>query len=104
MFVLKQSPTYKWPVSFALPSDGKLQDHTITVEFKRYTNDELVALTNDPEITDIKIAKASVVGWDGVDTPFSPEALAELLQQTPVPTAIVLALLDSAQGSAKRKN
>lgn len=104
MFVLKQTPTYKWPVSFSLPADGKLEEHTITIEFKRYTNQELIDLTQEDGITDIMITKRAVVGWDGVDTAFSDDALSELLKQTPVAPAIVMALLESAQGSAKRKN
>lgn len=117
-FVLKQSDTYTWPVTFEIPnSGGRHEKHTFDAEFKRLPQskvapmisklDGLDAAADLEQITDM--AAEIMVGWsavtdnDGKEIPFSQKALAELLEIPLVAVAILRHYFDSIKG-AKRKN
>jgi hypothetical protein len=124
-FVLKQSATYSWPVSFDVPADGgRFVKQSFDAEFTRPTQSRIVeiqeavmarlrAIQNDQEtsgmITDQEIAEEVLVGWAGVDdgegaeVPFSEKAKAQVLDVPSVSASIVEAFFDSLKG-AKRKN
>jgi hypothetical protein len=124
-FVLKQSATYSWPVSFDVPADGgRFVKQSFDAEFARPTQSRIVeiqeavmarlrAIQNDQEttgmITDQEIAEEVLVGWSGVDdgegaeVPFSEKAKAQVLDVPSVSASIVEAFFDSLKG-AKRKN
>jgi hypothetical protein len=127
-FVLKQSDTYTWPVSFEIPVDGgRFVRQTFDAEFKRPTQTRIVeiqelvmarlrAIQNDEEtagmITDLEIAGEILVGWSGIEdgkdgksaeVPYSEKAKAQVLDMPAVSASIVEAFFDSLKG-AKRKN
>jgi hypothetical protein len=124
-FVLSQSDTYTWPVSFDVPADGgRFIKQTFDAEFKRPTQTRIVeiqesvmqrlrAIQNDQEtdgmITDQQIAGEVLVGWSGIEdgkageVPYSEKAKDQVLDMPAVSASIVEAFFDSLKG-AKRKN
>lgn len=124
-FVLKQSTSYKWPVSVKLPADGgKFEKQTFDAEFKRLPQGRIneiqaevqlrikAAERNEPvdnSISDQTIADELLVGWagvvdaDGDEVPFSEATKQQLLDIPTVAAAIIVAYFDSLTGT-KAKN
>jgi len=117
-FVLKQSDTYSWPVTFDVPVDGgRHERQTFDGEFKRLPQSkvgpmvaELNALEDGGEMERItELACEVLVGWSGVtddsgkDIPFSQKALEQLLEVPLLAAAVLRSYFDSLKG-AKRKN
>lgn len=112
MFKIVQNPTYSWPVTVELPTDGgKTEKATFDAEFKRLTQsrvDEIRQAVERGEMRDADLAREALVGWSGVvdadgPVPYSEKARDQLLDIPMVSTAIVMALLNSLSG-ARRKN
>ncbi len=112
MFKIVQNPTYSWPVTVELPTDGgKTEKATFDAEFKRLTQsrvDEIRQAVERGEMRDADLAREALVGWSGVvdadgAVPYSEKARDQLLDIPMVSTAIVMALLNSLSG-ARRKN
>ena len=117
-FVLKQSDSYTWPVTFDIPVDGgRHERQTFDGEFKRLPQSkvgsmvaELARLDETGDIDRIsELAGDVLIGWSGVtddngkDIPFSQKALDQLLEVPMLGVAILKAYMDSIKG-AKRKN
>jgi len=112
-FVLKQSDTYSWPVTFDLPIDGgRHQRQSFDGEFRRLSQSRIREMGQQIEAgdtTDADLATEVLVGWSGItddsgkDVPFSQAALQQLLDVPMLATAIITAYFSSLQG-AKRKN
>jgi hypothetical protein len=124
-FVLTQSSSYSWPVSFDVPVDGgRHEKQTFDAELKRLPQSRIIeiqeavqkrlgAIQRDEEtdemITDQEIAGEILIGWSGVNDedanpiPFSEKSKAQLLDVPTVTAAIVTAYFNSLSG-AKRKN
>ena len=124
-FVLTQSSSYLWPVSFDVPVDGgRHEKQTFDAELKRLPQSRIIeiqeavqkrlsAIQRDDEtdgmITDQEIAGEILIGWSGVNDadggaiPFSETSKAQLLDVPTVTAAIVTSYFTSLQG-AKRKN
>ena len=124
-FVLKQSSSYKWPVSFKLPVDGgKFEKQTFDAEFKRLPQARINEIQTDVQtrikaaernelvdnsITDISIANELIIGWEGVvdsdgdAVTFSETVKQQLLDIPTVASAIIVAYFDSLAG-VKTKN
>ena len=124
-FVLKQSSSYKWPVSFKLPVDGgKFEKQTFDAEFKRLPQARINEIQTDVQtrikaaerselvdtsVTDISIANELIIGWEGVvdgdgDAVTFCEAVKQQLLDIPtVASAIIVAYFDSLAG-VKTKN
>ncbi len=112
-FVLKQSDTYSWPVTFDVPVDGgRHERQTFDGEFKRLPQSRIREIGQQieaGEVTDAAIAAEVLVGWSGVtddqgkDVPFSQKALDQMLDIPMLATSVVMAYFNSLQG-AKRKN
>lgn len=112
MFKITQQPTYSWPVTVELPTDGgKVEKATFDAEFKRLTQtrvDEIRMAVERNEMRDVDLAREAMVGWSGVvdgdgPVPYSESARDQLLEIPMVSSAIVTALLGSLAG-ARRKN
>jgi hypothetical protein len=125
-FVLTQSDTYTWPVSFDVPTDGgRFIKQTFDAEFKRPTQTRIVeiqesvmqrlrAIQNDEDtagmVTDQQIAGEVLVGWSGIEdgqggeVPYSEKAKDQVLDMPAVSASIVEAFFESLKGGAKRKN
>lgn len=120
-FVLKQSPTYKWPIPLVLPTDGgRREKHTFDGEFRRLPQsriNEVIRLArlqergkvDDEELQDGDLAREVLAGWSGVtdddgkEIPFSEAALGQLLEIPTVAGQIIRAWFDSIE-VAKKKN
>ena len=124
-FVLKQSSSYKWPVSFKLPVDGgKFEKQTFDAEFKRLPQARINEIQTDVQtrikaaerneladtsVTDISIANELIIGWEGVvdsdgdAVTFSETVKQQLLDIPTVASAIIVAYFDSLAG-VKTKN
>jgi hypothetical protein len=124
-FVLTQSSSYLWPVSFDVPIDGgRHEKQTFDAELKRLPQSRIIeiqeavqkrlsAIQRDDEtdgmITDQEIAGEILIGWSGVNDadgtaiPFSEASKAQLLDVPTVTAAVVTSYFTSLQG-AKRKN
>lgn len=117
-FILKQSTSYSWPVSFDVPIDGgRHERQTFDGEFKRLPQSkigpmvaELGKLEDLGELDRItEIASDVLIGWsginddDGKEMPFSQKALEQLLEVPFLAVAVLKAYMDSIKG-AKRKN
>jgi hypothetical protein len=117
-FVLKQSDTYVWPVTFDIPVDGgRHERQTFDGEFKRLPQSQIgpmvAELTKLEDLGDLdritEIARELLVGWSGVtsddgkEVPYSQKALDQLLEVPFLAVAVLKAYMDSIKG-AKRKN
>lgn len=124
-FVLKQSATYVWPVTFRMPTDGgKYEKQSFDAEFKRLPQSRINEVQaevqarlkaaergepSDVDITDISIADEVLMGWagvvdgDGDEVPFSETAKTELLNVPGLAGSIIEAYFESVQGK-KAKN
>ena len=124
-FVLKQSATYKWPVTFRVPADGgKYEKQTFDAEFRRLSQSRIneiqlevqarikAAEKGDPvgtDISDMSIADEVLAGWSGVvdgdgeEVPFGQASKAELLNVPGLAGSIIEAYFESLAGK-KTKN
>lgn len=112
-FVLKQSDTYSWPVTFNVPVDGGRHDsQTFDASFKRKPQKwirDIVKRIDADDVIDTDVARQVLVGWSGVndengkEIPFSQKALDQLLEVPTLASAIVLAYFNSVAG-VKVKN
>lgn len=117
-FVLKQSDTYSWPVTFDIPVDGgRHERQTFDGEFKRLPQSKVAPLVAElqrfDDVGDIErlteLAAEVLVGWAGVnddngkEIPFSQKALEQALEVPLLSVAILKSYMDSIKG-AKRKN
>lgn len=117
-FVLSQSDSYSWPVSFDVPTDGGRHElQTFDGQFKRlpqsWIGPIVAELQQIEDLADLEriteIAKEILIGWagvtsdDGAEIPYSERALNQLLEVPLLAVAIVKAYMDSIKG-AKRKN
>jgi hypothetical protein len=117
-FVLKQSDTYTWPVTFDIPVDGgRHERQTFDGEFKRLPQSKIGPMVAELQrledlgdlerITDI--SRDVLVGWSGInddnnkEIPYSQKALDQLLEVPFLAVAVLKAYMDSIKG-AKRKN
>ena len=117
-FVLKQSDTYSWPVSFDVPVDGgRHERQTFDAEFKRLPQSKIAPMVAELDRLDAAgdldrltdMASEVLVGWAGItddngkDVPFSQKALEQLLEVPLLSVMILKAYMESMKG-AKRKN
>jgi hypothetical protein len=117
-FVLKQSDTYTWPVSFDIPVDGgRHERQTFDGEFKRLPQSRVGPMVAElQQLEDLgdlerltEMAKEVLVGWtgvtgdDGKEIPYSEKALAQVMEVPLLAVSIIKAYMDSIKG-AKRKN
>lgn len=124
-FVLKQSATYKWPVSFRVPMDGgKYDKQSFDAEFKRLPQSRIneiqsevqlrikAAEKGDPfesDISDISIASEVLTGWAGIidddneEIAYSETSKAQLLNVPMMAGSIIESYFESVAGK-KTKN
>jgi hypothetical protein len=117
-FVLKQSDTYSWPITFDVPVDGgRHERQTFDGTFKRLPQSTIGPMVAELQRLDdlgdleriTEIAADVMVGWSGVtddtgkEIPFSQKALKQVLNVPFLAVAVLKAYVDSIKG-AKRKN
>lgn len=124
-FVLKQSATYSWPVTFRMPTDGgKYEKQSFDAEFKRLPQSRINEIqlevqarikaaergeSWDGDVSDMSIANEVLAGWvgvvdgDGDEVAFSEACKAELLNVPGLAGSIIEAYFESVQGK-KAKN
>ena len=113
MFKLALNPTYAWPVSVEIPTDGgKYETATFQAIFKRGTvqdYEDFYKRMESGELSFVEAARQIVHGWEdvlgdeGKPVEFTPEALEKLLSIPRFAEAIFWAYVNSATG-AKIKN
>lgn len=123
-FILKQSDSYRWPVSFKLPIDGgKREKQTFEAEFRRLPQSRITQIQAEVQklmkaveagehpdgISDISVAQEVLVGWSGVidedgeEVPFSKTSRDALLDLPTVAASIIQCYFESLVDS-KTKN
>tara|TARA_R110000868_G_scaffold293196_1_gene553683 strand:+ start:146 stop:487 length:342 start_codon:yes stop_codon:yes gene_type:complete len=111
-FVLKQSDTYSWPVTFDIPVDGRLESQSFDAVFKRKGQTwirETFKKMEDGATSDVEVAREVLAGWTGVndgtgkDVAFNAKAVEVLLEVPAVASAVVFNFFRSITG-AKEKN
>jgi hypothetical protein len=79
MLKLKANPTFKAKVGIPIPGGDPVD---VTFEFKAMARSKLKAFGDDmKDKENSEFLLPLVVGWDGVEAPYSQEALSELLDQ-----------------------
>lgn len=82
MFKLNPNPTFKAKAQITVPGEAK--PVAIEVTFKHLTRTKIKAYFEGLEgKSDADALGEILVGWSGVDEDYSPEALAELLDNYP---------------------
>ena len=123
-FVLKQSDSYRWPVSFKLPTDGgKREKQSFEAEFKRLPQSRIMEIQTQAQrlikaaedgeqvegISDLSVADEVLVGWsgiideDGEEVPFSKANKAALLEVPMLAASLIQSYFESLV-EEKRKN
>lgn len=111
MFKLRQSDSFSWPVTIKVPIDGgRYASETLDAEFRRLSQTDLAALwarLNASEITGREFVHALVCGWrgvtdDGVEVPFSPGNLDQLLEVTGATQSLMSAYGEALAGLARK--
>lgn len=119
-FVLKQKPTYLWPVPLEIPVDGgRKEKATFDGEFRRLPQsriNEIIKLakamefgrnSEDEELDDKTAAKEILAGWSGVvdddgnEIPYSDSSLNQLLEIPTVGAQIIRAWFESMEVAKK---
>jgi hypothetical protein len=104
---LLQSDTYKHPVTVALPGGGET---SFQAEYKLLPKSEQEKLLAESDTPDDDLIKKVLVGWtgfkdlDNTDVPYTPEALAQVLDCIPYTRAIVAAYFESVSGAAAKNS
>lgn len=103
MFSLTPKPTFRWPVQLTVP--GESQAVSVDFLFAHKTRDELndwlkrVYTQRDAE------SLAEIVrGWEGVDEPFSREALDKLVARFPAASAEIVTAYSNGLATSRAKN
>ena len=127
-FILDRKPYYIWPVSFEVPADGgKHERQSFDGHFARLGQERVSELTEavqrrvravqrgeplDPDLqalSDQAIADEILIGWSGIldddgnEVAFTAATKARVLEVESVAAAIILAWVESLQGSAAKK-
>lgn len=112
-FKLSQSPTYSWPVSILIPTDGHREKFTFTGKFNRLKQSriaQLVAMSKseDDPISDVELLGEILGGWDdvvgddGKAVPFSTVALKQMAELPTVASQIATAYFESLTDAKKK--
>lgn len=103
MFKLTPDPTFRASVAITVP--GEEQPETIAVDFKHLPKsalrDYFASLDGK---SDADALGAIIAGWSGVDTDYSAEALALLLDNYPAAAAEMFEAYRRELLDARRKN
>ena len=105
MFKLTANPTFKAKVEISIP--GATKPGIIEVEFKHQSKEKLKAFFDqmkDSEAADVEHLAKIIVGWSGVDTDYSEEALDAMLDQYPAAAHELFAAYSAELLVSKRKN
>jgi len=123
-FVLKQSSSYRWPVTIRMPADGgKREKQSFEAEFKRLPQSRIAEIQVQAQklvkaaeageqlegISDVSVADEVLVGWSGIldedgdEVPYSQTNKAMLLEVPLMAASLVQAYFASLTDE-KRKN
>lgn len=107
MFVLQPKPTFKFDVT--IPAAGDSANGTIKFEFKHMGRKALKAYyetlgSGDTARADVDALGDLIVGWSGVDTAYSGEALEQLLDGFPGAATAIFEGFNKGLFEGKQKN
>lgn len=102
-FKLQPNPTFKVPVDISVP--GATEPARIEIEFRHLGRKAIEAYFRDAAgKPDAEGLAGIIVGWEGVDTLYSPEALGQLLDAYPASAIEIVEAYRRELLEAKRKN
>jgi len=116
-FVMKERPSYLWPIKFKIAENGSFKEYDFEAEFRRLPRervDEIIIslAARDENYTDKGIIREVLVGWKGVmddkkkAIPFNEQNLDELLSITgsPSPKSALIKQFFASQVERLEKN
>ncbi len=102
MFKLARKPTFTATARIHVPGEG---EGSINVEFRHFEKAARVAhFEKLAEKTNLEALSVLVCGWSGCDTPFSEEALGQLLDDYPSAAAGIFDAYFKESAGAVAKN
>jgi len=103
MFKLQPNPTFKTKVQISVP--GQKRPGEIECEFKHFTASAWESLSQEKSVRDA-LAEDVLIGWSGVDEPFSREAVELLFDKYPASAMEIFQAFAEEMfgGKAKQKN
>ena len=103
MFKLQPNPTFKARVPITVPGQAKPAE--VEIEFRHMGREAVRAYFESlPGKTDLDAVELIVVGWSGVDSAFSREALGQLLDAYPAAAAAIFETFRRELFEARTKN
>ena len=106
MFVLADTPTFRWPVRVRVPGDQQHDDAGFVARFRVLS----VTRLTDAGLPARELMREALIGWDGVidehgtPVPFGEAARDALLELPYVVAALAEAYAEALAGGAERKN
>lgn len=100
MFKVTPDPTFPFTVMIPIPGGDPAE---LKLHGRRLTRSQIGAAYEAGTTFDA-LVKDNVVGWDGVDAPFSAESLAALLENYPLAAQRIALGFVEAQTAAKSGN
>ena len=85
-FRLQPNPTFKAKVKIPVP--GQARSSEVEFEFRHFSQSDFDGMMQEKSVRDT-LTDDVIVGWSGVDTPFSTEALKQLFDNYPGAGAVV---------------
>ena len=113
MFKLKDNKDFWWPVTVAVPVDGRHAKHKFRGQFLLIDQEEIdgyVEDANDDEAGDLDLLSRVLIGWEGVadddgnPIEFSDEVRDKLLKIPYVRLGLIKAYFEAVAGGRRRKN
>lgn len=105
MLKLTPDPTFKLPVEITVP--GAEKPAIVTVEYRhkdRTALADFVERYRDKKISDEDALDEVIVAWDGVDAPYSRDALKKLALNYPAAPLELMESYAKASTESRRKN
>lgn len=104
MFKINPAPTFTVPVEITVP--GEAQKASLTVTFKHMGRKARKEYFKERlgKDDDAEILSGIIVGWEGVDTPYSRDALEALLDNYELAATEIMHAYGAALTGAAEKN
>lgn len=103
MFKLQPNPTFFAKVDLSVPGESKPQ--SVEIEFRHMTCKELNSRAERiAKQTNFEALSEIIVGWKGIDAPFSGESLEALIDNYPMAAGELFSAFNRELFEARRKN
>lgn len=112
MFIIDQSPTYSYPVTFEVTAeDGSRTAQSFDAVFHRIDSERIEAIFKQAEEQrqpDAMVARQLLAGWRGIttstgaDLPYTEANIKRVLATPRLPAAVIAAFWASLPGAAEK--